>query len=87
MIHTMLYTIRMGIYSEARTGQTCIYHGIKHPDYCVYHGIYQKTGIYHGIYTMVYTKKLVYTMVPIVNCMTLCSMHVRLLHHYLFGSP
>jgi hypothetical protein len=30
MIHTMLYTtaIRIGIYREARIGQTCIYHGI-----------------------------------------------------------
>jgi hypothetical protein len=28
MIHTMLYTIRIGIYSGARIGQTCIYHGI-----------------------------------------------------------
>ena len=49
-IHTMAYTIQIGIYREARIGQTCIYHGIYHPDYCIYHGIYQKTGIYHGIY-------------------------------------
>jgi hypothetical protein len=27
MIHTMLYTIQIAIYREARIGQTCIYHG------------------------------------------------------------
>jgi hypothetical protein len=72
----MPYTIQIGIYREARIGQTCIYHGIHHPDYCIYHGIYRKTGIYHGatigpgsrqvvvgfVYTMVYTT-MVYTMV------------------------
>jgi hypothetical protein len=48
--HIMPYTIKIGIYREARIGQTCIYHGIYHPDYCIYHGIYQRTGIYHAIY-------------------------------------
>jgi hypothetical protein len=69
-IHTMPYTIRIGIYSEARIGQTCIHHGIKHPDYGIYHGIYQKlvySSIYHGNYHEATigpgSRQLVYTMV------------------------
>jgi hypothetical protein len=38
----MPYTIQIGIYSEARIGQTCIYHGIYHPDFSIYHDTYRK---------------------------------------------
>ncbi len=66
MIHTMLYTIQIGVYSEARIGQTCIYQTNWYipwhiPWYVPWHipwyillvgnlDLLLPHGIYHGIY-------------------------------------